>query len=180
MLRPFQGGDWPAFESIANQEAVLKFLPASDRMSRDELRDVFVWLLKCYETNTVDHIRKFTLPIVLKQTMEVIGWCGLGPLEFAECEIELYFVVGQDHWGRGLATEAGRALLGYAFEDLGLKRVVAVVDPRNRASIRVVHKLGMIEEGVVRGLPAEYHHYEGHARFSMSPEGWTVTGKTSN
>jgi [ribosomal protein S5]-alanine N-acetyltransferase len=180
LLRPFEEGDWSAFEEIASQEAVLEFLPPGDRMTREELRSVFAWLLECYRTNTVDHIRKFTLPVVLKQGGEVVGWCGLGPLEFDDSELELYFVVGQAHWGKGFATEAARALLGYAFGVLGLRRVAAVADPRNHASIRVLEKLGMSEGEAVRGLAAHHRDYEGHARYSMSAEDWSVTAKTSN
>ena len=60
-------------------------------------------------------------------------------------------------WGRGYATEAAGRVLAYAFEDLGLKSVVAIVDPHNAGSAAVASKLGMEVEreakradGVVR------------------------------
>jgi RimJ/RimL family protein N-acetyltransferase len=46
-------------------------------------------------------------------------------------------------WGRGLATEAARECLRYAFEEVGLGRVVAGADPPNVASLRVIERLGM-------------------------------------
>ena len=48
-----------------------------------------------------------------------------------------------DHWGRGLATEGARAILGYGFEVLGLKEVVSFTVPANVRSRRVMEKLGM-------------------------------------
>lgn len=50
-------------------------------------------------------------------------------------------------WGRGLATEAGRRLLRYGFETLGLSRIICLVEPPNTASIRVAERLGMAHVG---------------------------------
>ena len=180
LLRPFAQPDVSAFIDIASQEEVLEFLPSGDRMTREELEDVFAWLLECYKTNAVDRIRKLTLPVILKETGDIVGWCGLGPLEYDQLQTELYFVIGREHWGKGIATEAARALLGYAFGALGLDRVVAVSDPRNQASIRVLRKLGMNEEGVVRDLPAEHHDYEGHAQYSITAGDWSITVRASD
>ena len=46
-------------------------------------------------------------------------------------------------WGRGLATEGGRAALEHAFGPLGLDRVISIIDPGNAASLRVAEKLGL-------------------------------------
>ena len=167
LLRPFTMDDLEAFRAIASQEAVLEFLPQSDRMTAEQMRVVLAWLIECYDANTPERIVKFTLPIVLRSSGEVVGWCGLGPLEFDESDVELYFVVSSDRWRRGFATEAAGALLDYAFGTLRVPRVVAVVDPRNTGSVRVVEKLGMHRERTVRGLAAEHADYEGHVLYSM-------------
>jgi ribosomal-protein-alanine N-acetyltransferase len=166
-LRPFNGGDLSAFMRIASQEEILEHLPSSDRMTPEQLEEVFGWLIRCYETNTCERIEKFTLPIVLKDTGEIVGWCGLGPLEFDPSQIEIYFVIACEYWGMGLATEAAGALLDYAFNRLGLQRVVAVANPANHASIRVTQKIGMRREGPVRGLGATHRDYEGYLLYSL-------------
>jgi ribosomal-protein-alanine N-acetyltransferase len=139
---------------------------------RLQLAVTFAWLLECYETNTLDRIRNFTLGVILKQTSEIVGWCGLGPLEYDESETEIFFVIANKHWGRGLATEAARALLGYAFDVLALRRVVTVADPLNQASTRVIGKLRMKPEGAVQGLGMAHCDYEGHVRYSMEASDW--------
>ena len=48
----------------------------------------------------------------------------------------------RDSWGRGYATEAARACVGYGFDELGLEKIVADVDPANPASVRVLEKCG--------------------------------------
>jgi len=61
-------------------------------------------------------------------------------------ELELLFGLAPVAWGRGLAAEAGRALLRHAFEDLGFAEVRASTDAANQASVRVLEKLGMRRE----------------------------------
>ena len=69
------------------------------------------------------------------------GAGGRGP------DIELGYTLARAVWGRGYATELGRALLEHAFTALGAPRVVAQVEPENRASRHVLEKLGMTERG---------------------------------
>jgi RimJ/RimL family protein N-acetyltransferase len=64
---------------------------------------------------------------------------------------ELGYWIGREHWNRGYATEAARAVLDHAFGTLGLRRVFAEHLVRNPASGRVMEKLGMREEGILRG-----------------------------
>jgi [ribosomal protein S5]-alanine N-acetyltransferase len=54
-----------------------------------------------------------------------------------------------DVWGRGYATEAGRASLRHAFETLAAPRVVSIVHPENEASIRVIERLGLGLDGTL-------------------------------
>ncbi|MDX1649072.1 MAG: GNAT family N-acetyltransferase [Myxococcota bacterium] len=64
---------------------------------------------------------------------------------------EMGYALARPLWGRGLATEAARAVVGAAFEALpDLVRVRANADARNAASLRVLEKLGMRREGVLR------------------------------
>jgi [ribosomal protein S5]-alanine N-acetyltransferase len=60
------------------------------------------------------------------------------------------FWIGSDWWGQGYATEAARSVLRFAFEGLGLNRVYAHHMVRNPASGRVMKKIGMKQEGVLR------------------------------
>jgi ribosomal-protein-alanine N-acetyltransferase len=74
-------------------------------------------------------------------------------------DVELAYRLARAAWGRGIASEAGAALLDYAFGTLGLPRVVAVTYPENRASQRVLDKLGFTREGTVeyKGVQAAFY-----------------------
>ncbi len=71
-----------------------------------------------------------------------VGDCGLQPLALCGPEVELGYDLHPEWWGRGLATEAARAVLRHAFSELGMDRVVAVVKDHHAASRRVLEKVG--------------------------------------
>lgn len=60
------------------------------------------------------------------------------------------YVVARDYWGRGIATEATKAVIDFGFKVLELKRIEALCDPRNVASARVLEKCGMRYEGLMK------------------------------
>jgi RimJ/RimL family protein N-acetyltransferase len=91
-------------------------------------------------------------PVVEKQTQEVVGHCGLLDKEVGGVEeIEVNYIFKPSAWGKGYATEIGSALIGYAFEELKLKRLIALIEPDNAPSERVAVKIGMrFEKEVIR------------------------------
>ena len=81
---------------------------------------------------------------------ELVGAAGLH-FEPAHRRAELGYWIGRVHWGRGIATEAVRALVEHAFDGLGLERVFAHHFTWNPASGRVLEKAGLKREGLLRG-----------------------------
>lgn len=78
----------------------------------------------------------------LKDGMQFVGWAGLAYLpEFDEIDLGYRFF--PEYWGLGIATEASRAILTYGFDQLELKRIIAIAMKGNKASIRVMEKVGM-------------------------------------
>lgn len=92
--------------------------------------------------------------IVDKTTGELVGAVMLKPLPGHD-EIEVGWHLGRSAWGKGYATEAGRACIQYGFNQLGLTRIVAVVNPLNTRSIAVTQRLGMRPEGTVTAYEKE-------------------------
>ncbi len=77
----------------------------------------------------------------------VLGMASLFP---ADHHAELGYVLARRHWGQGYMPEAARAVIDWALAQPGLVRVWAVTDVENRASARVLEKIGMQQEGVLR------------------------------
>lgn len=86
-----------------------------------------------------------------KANGKMIGRFGLGPFSRMNNRIEIGYAMNRSYWGQGLATEAARRLVQFAFEQLGVNRVQAIVLPENSGSIRVLEKSGMQREGLLRG-----------------------------
>lgn len=82
-------------------------------------------------------------PIFLKQTCEFIGTCGIEPFHLdGESQVELGYRLCLNFWGKGYASEAAAAMLEYGFGDLKLPRIMAFVLSQNKASVRILEKLG--------------------------------------
>ena len=89
----------------------------------------------------------------MKESGLVIGFAGLKFLDDLQ-DVDIGYRFFPAYWGKGLATEACRPIVGYGFEVLQLRRIIGLVDPANVASVRVLKKLGMIhlETFEYRGL----------------------------
>jgi RimJ/RimL family protein N-acetyltransferase len=94
--------------------------------------------------------QQYHLGIVERATGELIGMVRLGIASPADGEGDLGYGIRRDRRGEGLATEAARVMLNFGFATLGLARVYATHHPENAASARVLAKLGMRREGVIR------------------------------
>lgn len=83
--------------------------------------------------------------VVEKQSQDVIGYCGLFyfPEIGGQPEVEIGYRLARSAWSHGYATEAAGAVCDFAFTTLNIKRLIALIDPSNRASIRVAEKIGM-------------------------------------
>ncbi len=82
---------------------------------------------------------------------------GFGTLKQPKPEedtVEVGYRLMKEHWGKGYATEVAAALLKYGFEELGLPRIIAVAQPANKASLRVMEKIGM----QALGMTDQYHN----------------------
>lgn len=94
----------------------------------------------------------------------LVGSIGLKNIDLTNKKANLGYWIGEQYWGRGIATECVRLIINYAFSyDLGLREVIAYVFPENKASIRVLEKNGMKKKGEVN----EYHEISKRYRNSL-------------
>jgi RimJ/RimL family protein N-acetyltransferase len=109
--------------------------------------------------------------IILRSTGQLVGDCGLIRTEVEDVgEVELGWIVRRSHWGRGLATEAGRAWLDHAFATLHLGRVVSMIVEDNLASRRVAEKLDMsVERTALWGGGEPYLMYAINRQIEADP-----------
>ncbi len=149
-IRPFSLDDIDDYHQRVYSDAeVTRYLPGGRTRTRAETQDVVAYFM--------DHERQngFSIAAVLnKAESSLIGHCGLH--RFPNGDVEIGYSFARDCWGQGYATEAGRAMLRYGFETLGLKEIIALAMPPNLASQRVMQKLAMTHEG----LTSDYYGFE--------------------
>jgi ribosomal-protein-alanine N-acetyltransferase len=111
----------------------------------------------------LDHQERYgygLFSVILKENGELVGDCGLEHIEVdGSPEVEIGYDFLSSYWNRGLATEAAGAVRDFAFEQLGLERVVSLIRPDNLASMRVAEKIGMKREKEGREGDIRYYVY---------------------
>jgi ribosomal-protein-alanine N-acetyltransferase len=86
-------------------------------------------------------------PVIEKETGHIIGTGGILDKDIdGSNQYEIIYVLAKSAWGKGFATELASSLKDYAFNELGLKRVTALIDPDNLKSERVATKIGLKHE----------------------------------
>jgi RimJ/RimL family protein N-acetyltransferase len=96
-----------------------------------------------------------------KEDGAMLGICGLIKRDALE-DVDIGYSLLPEHWSKGYAIEAARATLEYAKTTAGLRRVVAIVSPQNEASLKVLARLGLRFERMVR-MPKDDYDIELHA-----------------
>jgi ribosomal-protein-alanine N-acetyltransferase len=145
LLRHFHTLDEEAMIRVFGDGEVMKF--GDGPQTREWVHD---WLRTCLER----YYQTWGFgpyAVVERSTQEVIGYCGLFyfPDVNGKPEVEIGYRFARSAWGKGYATEAAGVIRDYAFHVLGMKRLIAMIDPSNTASIRVAEKIGMHYETVV-------------------------------
>lgn len=139
VLRPPHLDDAPALVSLLDDRRVAENLSRAPHPYSFKDAETFI-----SGVNLADDEVAF---LVTLRDGTLIGACGVGTLAGACPEVGYWF--GVAHWGRGYATEAARAVIAYAFDELGHEMLEAGARVTNPASRRVLEKCGYQWVGVV-------------------------------
>ena len=142
-LRPWRSGDEVALVKYANNRNI--WINLRDLFPYPyTINDATEWVRLCKDQNPV-------LDFAIVDGNEAIGAIGLTPGENEyRKSAEIGYWLGEPFWGNGIATEAVRRLVKYAFTNLDFVRLHAVVKEWNPASVRVLEKCGFQFEGRLR------------------------------
>jgi RimJ/RimL family protein N-acetyltransferase len=149
-LRPFRTSDIDDYAALHADPEVLRYLSSGqepwDRgrswrhlafvIGHWQLRGAGMWAVEHQETGAFLGMVGFAAPE---------GWPGF----------ELAWTLARHGWGNGYATEAARAALAYAFSTLKMDRVISLIYPKNRASIRVAERIGERLQGSINHFGRE-------------------------
>jgi RimJ/RimL family protein N-acetyltransferase len=135
-MRAFRETDLDDYARICADRQVMRYIGNGLPLSReDSWRSLALilghWRLRGYGLWAVEE----------KRTQRLIGRIGLFNPE-GWPGLEVGWLLDRARWRQGFATEGGRAVLDFAFSQLGAEQVISVIQPANTASIRVAEKLG--------------------------------------
>lgn len=135
LLRMFGPEDLDELARLFSDPDVMRYVGEGQPVNREEADKALQSIIKHWQTHGFGR-----WAAVDKQTKEFVGFGGLRSL-FGTPEVVYH--LDPAHWGKGLATELGRASLRFGFEDRQFDRIVAIAKPLNAASLHVLEKLGM-------------------------------------
>lgn len=143
VLRPFSLNDVPALQAVIGDPIAMQWYPAPF-----DQKGVEAWIKRNLDRYKSEGHGLWAM--VLKSSGELIGDCGCVIQEVeGKNELEVGYHVRRDLWGKGYATEAARACMEYAFNRLGVLRVISIIRPENVNSRRVAEKNGLSCEKIV-------------------------------
>lgn len=141
VIRHFHDTDAPALARILGDPRVMHY---SVRGVLDE-RAVGEFVRNCIDCYRSDGFGP--MAVIDSHSQALIGFCGLNAEQVDGArEVEIGYRLEPGFWGRGLATEAVDAVLAHGFGTLSIDSIIAIVQPENVASVKVLHKTG-------------FHHY---------------------
>ena len=142
ILRRWRDADREPFQALNADPRVMEFFPS--KLSPEESDQAIVWIEKHFETHGFS-----IYAAELTETKTFIGFVGISvPMFDAPFmpAVEIGWRLACDYWGRGLATEAARAVVRHAFQTLKLPSLVSFTVPANLRSRRVMEKIGMFHD----------------------------------
>lgn len=161
--------DWQAVHSWAGLEEACRYQPWGPN-TEDQTRAFVQAAAEAWA-----HADQRRFAYIARFENELVGMGELRVRSRPQRQGEIAYIVHPGVWGRGVGTAIGRQLLAHGFGDLGLHRIYATCDPRNRASARVLGKLGMTYEGRHRHTALIRDGWRDSEIFSILEGEWPVT-----
>ena len=149
-LRRLEPGDLDALAALYADPDIRRYFPEGT-LTRAKTQEELDWFLSGHP----EHPYLGLWATIHKPTGQFIGRCGLLPWVIDGVnEVEVAYLIAKPWQRQGLGAEAARALVQYGFETLGLKRLIALIDPAHKASIRTAENAGLRfeREAVVEGV----------------------------
>ena len=166
VLREITRSDLDAVYEYTKNPELFKYMPFGPSTYENAKKRIERLIEKQSQNPRTD----FDVAITLKTSKKLIGGCRLNKV--SDIEGHVGYILSRDHWGKGYATEAARALTDYGFNELHLHRVYATVHPENAASIRVLEKVGMTLEGRLREDELYDGEYQDSLVYSILEQEW--------
>ena len=142
VLRRLLPSDLDDLYALYRDPEIRRFFPEGT-LTHEETREELEWFLDGHPA----HPELGLWATIHRETNTFVGRCGLLPWTIEQrAEVEVAYLLAKEYWGQGLGTEAAHGVAHYGFATLGLSRLICVIDPDNRSSMKVAQNIGMTLE----------------------------------
>ena len=145
MLRKITLEDAQDIFEYAKDPEVTKFVTWEPHKSVDDSMNFLKLVIQKYENNEPSN-----WGIIYKENNKLIGTCGYDSWVPVHSLAEIGYALSREYWGKGLMTEAAKEVIKYGFEKMNLNRIYARCFVKNIGSQKVLEKVGMKFEGILR------------------------------
>ena len=167
LLRKITLDDAPAVFAYASDPQVPVYMPWSPHQSIAETYEYLAHVIDRYQQGWPG-----PWGIQHKADAKLIGTCAYGSWEREHRRAEIGYVLHRGYWGQGYMTEAVRAILDFGFRRMGLNRIEARCEAPNIGSARVMEKIGMSYEGLLREQVYEKNRFRDMKIYSILRREW--------
>lgn len=162
ILRQLTSADAGSMIALFGTPEMLRFVNRPPIDTHAKALDLLQWFHKNYAAH--DAVQ---WGITVRGEPQVIGAAGMYAWSRADRRVDIGYHIASRHWGRGYATEAARAVVGWCFAALDVHRVQADCTEGNDASERVLIKCGFTLEGIWRESCWEHERFVNIKQFGL-------------
>ena len=137
VLRHWKPTDAERYYELSQDQGFNSFVISTYR--HEDVASASRWIATKQEK--FDKQKYGALPVENRTDGTLMGVAGLKPLG-ESTDIEIFYRFARPYWGHGYATEIAMSIMSFGFQTLKLNRIVAMIEPKNVASIKVIEKLG--------------------------------------
>ena len=173
VLRPLTPKDAPILHLLAGRREIADTTISIPHPYSEQ--QALQWIVGTAELFAKGKVVVFA--IELKGAGDLVGTMGLRDIDSEHSQAELGFWIAVECWRKGYATEAARKVVAFGFEQLGLNRIYAHHMARNPASGRVLARIGMKPEGLLRQRVRKWGVFEDVVPMALLLEEWAKASK---
>jgi ribosomal-protein-alanine N-acetyltransferase len=158
VLRQPSTADAPGLYFLRSNEEVMKYVDREKMQSVEEAQGMLEKIQQSYEAG-----QGISWIVTLPEEGKMRGLAGIWRIDHEHHRGEIGYTINPELWNQGIASEIMAAVVEYGFEKMNLHSLEANVNPSNGASIRVLQKLGFVQEAYFR----ENYYFRGQFLDSM-------------
>jgi [ribosomal protein S5]-alanine N-acetyltransferase len=171
IIRPFEPSDANDIQRLAGDKSIADTTLNIPYPYEDGMAEHFIKKAKQRLTDGLS----FEWAIELKAIKKIIGAIGLINYSKRYQTAELGYWIGKSYWNNGYCSEAAKKMIEFAFSNLKMHKVYACHFKRNKASARIIQKIGMKYEGTFKEHVRRWNHFEDLVYLGILNPDWNKT-----